>query len=263
MAADERRAARRTAGAAALPLLLPAGGTAAALRELGVEVRDVQELTGFPEMLGGRVKTLHPAVHAGLLAVRGNAEHEAQLTRRGIPFIDLVVSNLCVTGATLRSPPDRPSPTTSRAPVSPRHFRPRGRYPFDEAVRSGADFETCVENIDIGGPTMIRAAAKNHAGVAVLSSPAQYGAFVDELDDQGGTVGADLRRRLAAEAFAATAAYDTAVGAWFAEQTASGTAKDADAADPPTPTSYERSYTPEFSLKCVAMPRCRAFLSGD
>ncbi|HNS87075.1 MAG TPA: bifunctional phosphoribosylaminoimidazolecarboxamide formyltransferase/IMP cyclohydrolase, partial [Parvularculaceae bacterium] len=121
--------------------LVSTGGTAALLRKAGLAVRDVAELTGFPEMMDGRVKTLHPKVHGGLLALRDNAEHLAAMKAHDIPAIDLLVVNL---------------------------------YPFEKTVAAGADYETCVENIDIGGPAMIRAAAKNHGGVGVVTDPEDY-----------------------------------------------------------------------------------------
>ena len=164
--------------------LVSTGGTAQALRDAGLTVRDVSELSGVPEMLNCRVKTLVPAVHAGLLAVRGNPEHAAQLATHGLHHIDLVCVNL---------------------------------YPFAATVAKGADFATCVENIDIGGPAMIRSGSKNHAAVAVLTAPAQYARVVAALQAAQGTTLA-LRKTLAAEAFAATAAYDTSIAEWFAKQ---------------------------------------------
>ena len=163
--------------------LVSTGGTAAGLRELGHEVRDVADLTGFPEMMDGRVKTLHPKVHGGLLAVRDNPEHVAAMTEHDIGAIDLVVVNL---------------------------------YPFAATVASGADRDTIIENIDIGGPTMIRSAAKNHAFVAIVTDPADYAELIAELDANEGATTLDLRKRLAAKAYAATAAYDAMISQWFA-----------------------------------------------
>ena len=163
--------------------LISTGGTAAALRKAGFAVRDVSDLTGFPEMLDGRVKTLHPAVHGGLLARRDVPEHMAALAAFDIAAIDLLAVNL---------------------------------YPFVETVAAGGGYDECVENIDIGGPAMIRAAAKNHGAVAVVVNPADYGAVLAEMDAHGGVTLA-TRRRLAAEAYARTAAYDAAVSAWIAE----------------------------------------------
>jgi phosphoribosylaminoimidazolecarboxamide formyltransferase / IMP cyclohydrolase len=163
--------------------LVSTGGTAAALREAGLAVTDVADLTGFPEMMDGRVKTLHPAVHGGLLALRDAPAHVAAMETHGIRPIDLLVVNL---------------------------------YPFEATVARGADHSEAVENIDIGGPAMIRAAAKNHAFVCVVVDPEDYGTVLAELDARGGATGLDLRRRLAQTAFARTAAYDAAVSAWFA-----------------------------------------------
>jgi phosphoribosylaminoimidazolecarboxamide formyltransferase / IMP cyclohydrolase len=162
--------------------LVSTGGTRRALAEAGLKVIDVAALTGFPEMMDGRVKTLHPAVHGGLLAMRGNAHHVAAMRAHNIRPIDILVVNL---------------------------------YPFEETVARGADFAACIETIDIGGPAMIRAAAKNHDDVAVLVDAADYAALLDELARHGGTTLA-LRRRLAAKAFARTAAYDAAIANWFA-----------------------------------------------
>ncbi len=163
--------------------LVSTGGTARALREAGLEVRDVAELTGFPEMMDGRVKTLHPRVHGGLLAVRGDPAHQAAARAHGIAPIDLVVVNL---------------------------------YPFARTVAGGADRAEIIENIDIGGPAMVRSAAKNHADVAILADPADYPTLILELDRTGGATTLATRRRLAAKAFAATAAYDAGIADWFA-----------------------------------------------
>src|SRR4051794_30710490 len=163
--------------------IVSTGGTAARLRELGADVRDISDLTGFPEMMDGRVKTLHPKVHGGLLGVRDNPEHAAAMTEHGIAPIDLVVVNL---------------------------------YPFLNTVMSGADRETIIENIDIGGPSMVRSAAKNHAHVAIVTDPADYSALLDELDRTGGSTSLKLRKKLAAKAFALTAAYDSTISQWFA-----------------------------------------------
>src|SRR3990170_118049 len=163
--------------------LVSTGGTAAKLRENGAAVRDISELTGFPEMMDGRVKTLHPKVHGGLLAVRDNPEHAAAMAEHDIGAIDLVVVNL---------------------------------YPFAATVASGADRGTVIENIDIGGPSMIRSAAQNHAYVAVLTDPADYAQLLAEMDTNDGATSLDLRKRLAAKAYAATAAYDAMISQWFA-----------------------------------------------
>jgi phosphoribosylaminoimidazolecarboxamide formyltransferase / IMP cyclohydrolase len=159
------------------------GGTARALGQAGLKVRDVSHLTGFPEMMDGRVKTLHPKIHGGLLAVRGLAEHMRTMQDHDIPAIDLVVVNL---------------------------------YPFEAAAAQGLSFEDCVENIDIGGPALVRSAAKNHADVAVIVEPQDYPVLIAELSAHQGMTSQALRRRLAAKAFARTAAYDAAIANWFA-----------------------------------------------
>ncbi len=164
--------------------IIATDGTRRALAEAGIEATAVSDVTGFPEMLDGRVKTLHPAIHAGILARRELPEHMAKLDEHGFTAIDIVVISL---------------------------------YPFVETVARGADAATTIENIDIGGPTMIRAAAKNSASVAVLVSPSQYNEVLDELRAQG-SLSQPTRDRLAARAFAHTAAYDTAVAAYLAEQ---------------------------------------------
>ncbi|MFN4098885.1 MAG: bifunctional phosphoribosylaminoimidazolecarboxamide formyltransferase/IMP cyclohydrolase [Pararhodobacter sp.] len=162
--------------------LVSTGGTAKALRDAGLAVRDVAELTGFPEMMDGRVKTLHPMVHGGLLALRDDAGHAASMDQHGILPIDLLVVNL---------------------------------YPFEATVARGGDYDDCVENIDIGGPAMLRAAAKNHAFVTVITDPADYAPLLAQLE-QGGT-SLRFRQEMAAHTYARTAAYDAAVSAWFAQ----------------------------------------------
>jgi phosphoribosylaminoimidazolecarboxamide formyltransferase/IMP cyclohydrolase len=157
--------------------LVSTGGTARALREAGLDVRDVSELTGFPEMMDGRVKTLHPVVHGGLLAKRDDAAHQAAADAHGIGAIDLVVVNL---------------------------------YPFEATVAKGAGRDEVIENIDIGGPSMVRSAAKNHAHVAIVTDPADYPLVAS------GETSLDQRRMLAGKAYAATAAYDAAIAQWFA-----------------------------------------------
>jgi len=163
--------------------IVSTGGTAAKLRENDAEVRDIGDLTGFPEMMDGRVKTLHPKVHGGLLGVRDNPEHAAAMQQHGIAPIDLVVVNL---------------------------------YPFLSTVMSGADRDTIIENVDIGGPSMVRSAAKNHAHVAIVTDPSDYAALLAELDSNGGSTSLELRKTLAAKAFALTAAYDSTISQWFA-----------------------------------------------
>src|SRR5262245_2101785 len=163
--------------------LVSTGGTRIALAEAGLKVLDVAEITGFPEMMDGRVKTLHPKVHGGLLAIRDNASHQSAMAENGIRPIDLLVVNL---------------------------------YPFEATVAKGADYETCVETIDIGGPAMIRAAAKNHADVAVIVDAEDYAPLLSELDAHNGATTLALRKELAAKAYGRTAAYDAAISNWFA-----------------------------------------------
>jgi phosphoribosylaminoimidazolecarboxamide formyltransferase / IMP cyclohydrolase len=164
--------------------MISTGGTHRALVEAGLPAREVADVTGWPEMLGGRVKTVHPILLGGILALRDDPEHAAALEKHAIPPIDLVVCNL---------------------------------YPFEATVaRPGCSPEQAIENIDIGGPTLVRAAAKNYQDVAVLSDPAQYAPFLHELDEHEGSIGLARRERLAAEAFARVAAYDQAVNNWFA-----------------------------------------------
>src|SRR2546428_2856055 len=165
--------------------LVSTGGTAKAIAAAGLQVKDVSELTGFPEMMDGRVKTLHPAVHGGLLAVRANKDHAAAMQAHGIAAIDLLVVNL---------------------------------YPFEATIARGADFATAIENIDIGGPAMIRAAAKNHQHVAVVVDPADYAALLAELEHHHGMTTLALRQKLAAKAYARTAVYDAAISNWFARE---------------------------------------------
>lgn len=165
--------------------LVSTGGTAKAIAAAGLEVKDVSELTGFPEMMDGRVKTLHPKVHGGLLAIRDNKDHAEAMKAHGIAPIDLLVVNL---------------------------------YPFEATVEKGAGFEDCIENIDIGGPAMIRAAAKNHDDVAVVVEAQDYQSVLDELAANKGATTPKLRRRLAAKAYARTAAYDAAISNWFNRQ---------------------------------------------
>jgi phosphoribosylaminoimidazolecarboxamide formyltransferase/IMP cyclohydrolase len=164
--------------------LISTGGTAKALQEAGLKVTDVSVLTGFPEMMDGRVKTLHPKVHGGLLGIRANKEHAAAMEKHGIKPIDLLVVNL---------------------------------YPFEATVAKGAAFDDYIENIDIGGPAMIRAAAKNHLDVTVVVEPADYGKVLSELAQHNGMTTLELRQKLAAKAYARTAAYDAAISNWFAD----------------------------------------------
>jgi phosphoribosylaminoimidazolecarboxamide formyltransferase/IMP cyclohydrolase len=165
--------------------ILSTGGSAKALRDAGVEVTNVSTFTGFPEIMDGRVKTLQPKIHGGLLAVRDNDEHMSAMKEHGIEGIDLLVVNL---------------------------------YPFEETVAKGADFDTCIENIDIGGPAMIRAAAKNHAYVGVVVDPGDYENVQNEMTENGGKLSDDFRKRLAAKAYARTGSYDAAISTWFAAE---------------------------------------------
>jgi phosphoribosylaminoimidazolecarboxamide formyltransferase/IMP cyclohydrolase len=163
--------------------LVSTGGTARALRDAGLQVRDVADVTGFPEMMDGRVKTLHPLIHGGLLAVRDDPEHAAAMDAHEIGAIDLLVSNL---------------------------------YPFEETVARGAERPEVIENIDIGGPAMIRSAAKNHAYVTIVTDPADYAVLLEELAANDGATTLEFRKAMAAKAFAATAAYDSMISQWFA-----------------------------------------------
>ena len=191
--------------------LLSTGGTAKALRDAGLTVTDVSEVTGHPECLDGRVKTLHPKIHGGILSRRDLADHEKQITELGIGKIDLVVVNL---------------------------------YPFEETVAKGGDYDACVENIDIGGPAMVRAAAKNHSAVAIVTSTTQYELVLSELETNGGQTTMATRKKLAAAAYARTAEYDTAVSTWFAKQL-----------DEPAPVSaVSRQYTQVAPLKYGCNP---------
>jgi phosphoribosylaminoimidazolecarboxamide formyltransferase/IMP cyclohydrolase len=165
--------------------ILSTGGTAAKLRELGCTVQDVSDYTGFPECLDGRVKTLHPKVHGGLLAARGNAKHEKEMEEHGMRAIDLIIVNL---------------------------------YPFAQAVAKGGDFATCIENIDIGGPAMIRASAKNHASVTIMTSPKQYEGLMKQIKENEGCTTFDFRKNAACAAYALTASYDSMVSTWMAGQ---------------------------------------------
>ncbi|WP_353207239.1 bifunctional phosphoribosylaminoimidazolecarboxamide formyltransferase/IMP cyclohydrolase [Sphingorhabdus sp.] len=163
--------------------LVSTGGTAKTLRAAGLTVKDISELTGFPEMMDGRVKTLHPMVHGGLLAVRDNPEHAAAMAAHNIGAIDLVVVNL---------------------------------YPFAQTVAKGATRDEIIENIDIGGPSMVRSAAKNHAFVTILTDPADYDDLIAELEESDGKTSYAFRRNCAAKAYSATAAYDSMISQWFA-----------------------------------------------
>ncbi|GLQ05030.1 bifunctional phosphoribosylaminoimidazolecarboxamide formyltransferase/IMP cyclohydrolase [Sneathiella chinensis] len=165
--------------------ILSTGGSAKMLADAGIPVKEVAEHTQFPEMMDGRVKTLHPMIHGGILALRDNPDHVKAMSDHSIGPIDLVVVNL---------------------------------YPFEETVAKGADFHTCIENIDIGGPAMIRSAAKNYGFVNVVVDSADYQTVIDELNTHGGKTSIETRKRLAAKAYARTGAYDAAISNWYAEQ---------------------------------------------
>ena len=165
--------------------LISTGGTSNMLRAAGLRVRDVADVTGFPEMMDGRVKTLHPNIHGALLALRDDDEHLVAMAAHGIEPIDLLISNL---------------------------------YPFEETVAKGADHATCIENIDIGGPAMIRASAKNHRFVTVVTDPADYPALIDQLKANDGATTLAFRQKMALAAYSRTAAYDAAVSGWLAGQ---------------------------------------------
>lgn len=165
--------------------IISTGGSAATLKQAGLDVIGVEDVTHFPEIMNGRVKTLHPKIHGGLLAVRSNAEHRAAMEAHDIQDIDLLVVNL---------------------------------YPFEATVAGGADFDTCIENIDIGGPALIRAAAKNHGYVTVIVDRKDYDRVLGEMGQQGGATSLNLRKSLAAKAYARTGSYDAAISQWFAAE---------------------------------------------
>ena len=165
--------------------ILSTGGTAKLLKDSGIPVKDVSEETGFPEIMGGRVKTLHPKIHGGILGKRGDTEHVKAMNDHDIGPIDLVVINL---------------------------------YPFVQTMQSGADFDACIENIDIGGPAMIRAAAKNHQDVAIVTDPRDYDLVLENLKLNNGGVSYKIRKRLAATAFSLTATYDSNIASWMVGQ---------------------------------------------
>lgn len=195
--------------------LLSTGGTANQLRNAGLTVKDVAEFTGSPEMLDGRVKTLHPKVHGGLLAVRGNQKHEEDCKANDIQYIDLVVLNL---------------------------------YPFEQTMQSGADFDTCVENVDIGGPSMLRSSAKNHNSVVIVSDPGQYDALMEEMQKLSGSTTIELRRKFAAAAFALSARYDRNIANYFDQQVNTQVSVSKDLA------VETRTYTPALKLKYGTNP---------
>ncbi len=200
--------------------ILSTGGTAAALKAAGIAVKDVADHTGFPEMMDGRLKTLHPKVHGGLLQVRGHPEHEAAAKAHGIAPIDLLVVNL---------------------------------YPFEATVAKGAPFGDCVENIDIGGPAMLRAAAKNHAGVTVVVDPADYRPLLDAIRANGGATTLAMRRELARKAFALTAAYDGAISNWLGAGKAGP-----EAAEPDFPATLTVQFTKAQAMRYGENPHQKA-----
>jgi len=215
--------------------LVSTGGTAQALREAGLQVRDISELTGFPEMLGGRVKTLHPKVHGGILHIRENPQHVAAVKEHGIEPIDMVVVNL---------------------------------YAFEKtAARPGATFAEVIENIDIGGPSMVRSAAKNFEDVAIVTSPNDYPALAEELQAHKGSLTRDTRWRLAKKAFAVTAAYDTAIAntleqIWSPDP-AEAAVQFADAATAAFPEALRINYPLAMSLRYGENPHQKAALYAD
>lgn len=166
-------------------VLISTGGTRAYLQELGLSVLDISEITQFPEILDGRVKTLHPNIHGGILAVRNDPDHQQQMDAHKINGIDLIITNL---------------------------------YPFEQTIEAGNSIQTCIENIDIGGPAMIRAAAKNYAGVTILTDPEDYGTLLDQLELHDGGTCLQFREQLAAQAFGLTAHYDTAIANYLAKR---------------------------------------------
>ena len=194
--------------------LLSTGGTAKALRDAGLPCVDVSEYTGSPECLDGRVKTLHPKVHGGLLGVRGNPHHERDMADNGIGLIDMTVLNL---------------------------------YPFEATVKSGASFDQCIENVDIGGPSMLRSTAKNHAFTTIVTCPTQYGEVRECMEGNGGGTTLSLRKKYAARAFALSAAYDSTIAAWFGGELAGGA--DGQGGSSGGGAVVTRVYKPEFPLK--------------
>jgi phosphoribosylaminoimidazolecarboxamide formyltransferase/IMP cyclohydrolase len=214
--------------------LVSTGGTAKALREAGLTVRDISDLTGFPEMLDGRVKTLHPKVHGGILHIRGNAEHRAQVAEHAIEPIDMVVVNL---------------------------------YAFEQtAAKPGAKFAEVIENIDIGGPSMVRSAAKNFDDVAIVTSAGDYPALAEEMAANGGALSRETRWRLAKQAFATTSAYDTAIANTLERimgDEADAPVQFADAITAEFPTTLRIAYPLVQALRYGENPHQRAALYAD
>src|SRR5579863_1072617 len=219
--------------AAAGTELVSTGGTAKLLRDSGVNVQDISDLTGFPEMLDGRVKTLHPKVHGGILHVRGKAEHRAAVAEHGIQPIDMVVVNL---------------------------------YAFKKtAAKPGVEFDDIIENIDIGGPSMVRSAAKNFQDVAIVTSPSDYEAIASEMERNGGSLSLATKWRLAQKAFATTAAYDSAIASTLEKIGApsNGTGKFQMGAEEPFPESLRLSFRKAFDLRYGENPHQKAALYSD
>jgi phosphoribosylaminoimidazolecarboxamide formyltransferase / IMP cyclohydrolase len=212
--------------------LISTGGTARALREAGLAVKDISDLTGFPEMLDGRVKTLHPRVHGGLLYIRGNAEHEAAVAEHGIQPIDMVVVNL---------------------------------YAFEKtAAQPGVAFGHLIENIDIGGPSMVRSAAKNFQDVAIVTQVSDYPALIDELKSNHGGLSYETRWRLAKQAFATTAAYDTAIANTLDQISSAPASADPAALDDASlPATLRINMPLAQSLRYGENPHQRAALYSD
>ncbi|PEN14771.1 bifunctional phosphoribosylaminoimidazolecarboxamide formyltransferase/inosine monophosphate cyclohydrolase [Longibacter salinarum] len=206
--------------------IISTGGTARVLQEAGIPVTEVSEVTGSPEVLDGRVKSLHPAVHAGILARRNDPDDEADLSDQSIEPIDLVVCNL---------------------------------YPFGKAVRGGADVATAMENVDIGGPTMVRAAAKNHDFVAVATSPDQYESILVELEENDGALSHDARKILAREAFGHTAAYDAAIHSYLTDSDEMPETSDASS----LPDPYTDSLPQASILRYGENPHQEGAIYGD
>src|SRR5437764_5428303 len=210
--------------------LVSTGGTAKLLRDSGIKVKDVSELTGFPEMLDGRVKTLHPRVHGGILHRRENPSHRTAVAEHGIQPIDMVVDNL---------------------------------YAFEKtAAKPGVHFEELIENIDIGGPSMIRSAAKNFQDVAVVTSPEDYGRIADEMAKSGGVLSSTTKWRLAQKAFATTAAYDSAIASTLERVSANGRFE-LHAAQEGFPKTLRLSFNKVMDLRYGENPHQKAAMYSD
>ena len=165
--------------------IISTGGTFSELKKANIDVKDVSSVTSFPEILDGRVKTLHPKIHGGLLNIRSNKDHQKTINEQEIENIDLLIVNL---------------------------------YPFEDTVKNKSDYKTCIENIDIGGPAMIRAAAKNHESVGVIVDPEDYDEIINEINDNDLSLTKETLKRLALKAFARTAAYDSTISNWLSNE---------------------------------------------